>query len=126
VFSNVTGSEYDPPQRIRDAWAALLPKWEDPRAHRAFVQAAHAMGELAAAGRLYRIHLARWAEDERAQQGIQEILRLALLPCEREPAAAERTAPRRIPLRAAVTGALLLGGLGSLLVVRMLIGPGAQ
>jgi hypothetical protein len=126
VFGKVSLSRLEPTPAVRELWAALLPRWEDPRAHRCFVQAAAAMGELAMAGRLYRIHLAKEPEDARAKEGLEQIVRLALLPWERPqpgPGKTDARAPRRT-LRRGLT--LLGGAVGSLFAVRLIIGFALQ
>lgn len=73
-------------------WLATLEDWEQPSRHEAMrVQAGH-LGELAALGRQYRIRLAQWPEDAPAQQGRDEVLRMAsTLPALRAPVTVQRS-----------------------------------
>lgn len=68
--------ENDP---IESAWATLLGDWESDDRHKAFVALAASLSRLPDAARHYRSSLTDPALAARAQQGIDAILRVAML-----------------------------------------------
>lgn len=77
VFDNYVSSEQQPSPELATAWRELMESWDDTGAHDLALGSAATRGELAAMGRLYRIHLARYPGDPIAQRGRDEVLRLA-------------------------------------------------
>jgi len=73
---------------LADAWRNLAARWEDWDAHDRVMTLAVGRGELAMAGRLYRIRLARAPHDSFALRGRDEVVRRATLVV---PSAAEQT-----------------------------------
>jgi hypothetical protein len=80
VYGNFRAEELSFSEELAAAWRALVPQWSQPEQHDAFLALALRSGELAAAGRLYRIRLVRDPEDALAQRGRDEVVRLALIP----------------------------------------------
>jgi hypothetical protein len=76
-FDSVEEGDYRPPPNVATLWSELAPDWEESEAHDHFLKAAFALGELAAAGRLYRLRLAQAPADLLAARGRDEVLRLA-------------------------------------------------
>lgn len=68
--------ETDP---IETAWNTLIDDWESDDRHRAFVALASSLSRLPDAARYYRASLADPPRAVRAQQGIDAILRVAML-----------------------------------------------
>jgi len=77
VFANFRPEELQPSPGLAELWRGVLPRWDDVSEHDRLLQAAAIQGELATVGRLYRIRLARSADDPIAQRGRDEVLRLA-------------------------------------------------
>ena len=77
VYANYRPEEHRPSAPLGEAWLALLAHRDDEARHERFVQLALARGELAGAGRLYRLRLAQAPQDLFAQRGRDEVLRLA-------------------------------------------------
>jgi hypothetical protein len=77
VFANFVAAECEPSPELRAAWTELAGQWDDLAAHDRTVALAATRGELAAVGRLYRIHLARQPRDPIATRGRDEVLRRA-------------------------------------------------
>jgi hypothetical protein len=77
VFSNYKPEELVPSPTLAEDFRRLLSSWDDVEGHDRVIQAALAQGELAVLGRLYRIRLARSADDAFAARGRDEVLRLA-------------------------------------------------
>jgi hypothetical protein len=77
VYANFRPEEHRPSGPLGEAWVALLAHWDEEGRHERFVQLALARGELAGAGRLYRLRLAQAPQDLFAQRGRDEVLRLA-------------------------------------------------
>lgn len=77
VYANFNPEEQRPSEPLRAAWLAVLERWDDRDAHDRLVSLAVGRGELAMAGRLYRIRLAQAPEDLYAQRGRDEVVRLA-------------------------------------------------
>ena len=61
------------------AWAALRARWEDPLAHRAFLDACPGLEGLARAGARYREALLERPDDPVAAAGRDEVLRRATI-----------------------------------------------
>jgi hypothetical protein len=77
VYSNFNPSEHELSEPLRSAWLTVLERWDDRDAHDRLLSLAVGRGELAMAGRLYRIRLAQAPEDLYAQRGRDEVVRLA-------------------------------------------------
>lgn len=113
VFSNFVTGEHEPSLELLAAVRDLAGHWEDATAHERLVAGALARGELALAGRFYRIRLARQPQDAFAQRGRDEVLRLASTAGTFSAPAPEEQ-PRS---RAAVTAAAVLLLLGVVLAL---------
>jgi hypothetical protein len=100
VFANFVAAEHQPSQALAAAWTGLLGRWEDWEAHQELLALALERGELAAAGRLYLLRLARAPGDVNAQRGREEVLRRAFVSAgvlehaRAAPAERERRTPR--------------------------------
>ncbi len=96
--------ETDP---IETAWSNLVGDWESDDRHRAFVALAASLSRLPDAARHYRASLAEPSRAVRAQQGIDSILRVAMLtltPPKRSEHEITRNARRwLLPMVAAMT-----------------------
>ncbi len=79
-FQAVSVAALRPPESVAQPWRELLESWDQPAAHDRVLAALAEQGELAAAGRLYRIALARTPDDLAAQRGQEEVRRRAVLP----------------------------------------------
>ncbi|WP_224246983.1 hypothetical protein [Hyalangium gracile] len=77
VYANFDPAEQQVSEPLRAAWLAVLERWDDRDAHDRLLSLAVGRGELAVAGRLYRIRLAQAPEDLYAQRGRDEVVRLA-------------------------------------------------
>ncbi len=77
VFANFTPGEQQLSEPLRAAWLSVLERWDDRDAHDRLVSLAVGRGELATAGRLYRLRLAQAPDDLYAQRGRDEVVRLA-------------------------------------------------
>ena len=122
VFANFRPEEHRPSAPLGEAWVALLSSWDDEERHQRFVQLALARGELAGAGRLYRLRLAQAPLDPVAQRGRDEVLRLASASSSaalaRESRASSGPSPRLRNLAVAVLALLLV--LAAVLLLRQL------
>lgn len=78
IFANFVPAEHRPSEPLRQAWLGVLSRWDDRDAHDRLLSLAMGRGELAQAGRLYRIRLAQAPEDLYAQRGRDEVVRLGL------------------------------------------------
>jgi len=76
-FDSIEEGGYRPPEEVAAIWSELASHWDESQAHDHFLKAAFALGELAAAGRLYRLRLAQAPADLLAARGRDEVLRLA-------------------------------------------------
>ncbi|MDB4927921.1 MAG: hypothetical protein JWM10_405 [Myxococcaceae bacterium] len=103
---------------IELAWNALLTEWESPERHKAFVALAAAQQRLPDAARHYRECQPDPARAERAKQGIDAVLRVALLSLAPMPRRENEVARK-------VRGALLPVSLAMALVVFTLMGSQA-
>ncbi|MDY7227730.1 hypothetical protein [Hyalangium rubrum] len=77
VYANFNPQEHELSEPLRAAWLTVLERWDDRDAHDRLLSLAVGRGELAMAGRLYRIRLAQAPEDLYAQRGRDEVVRLA-------------------------------------------------
>jgi hypothetical protein len=77
VYAIFDPNEQRVSEPLRAAWLSVLERWDDRDAHDRLLSLAMGQGELAAAGRLYRIRLAQAPDDVYAQRGRDEVLRLA-------------------------------------------------
>lgn len=104
VYAIFDPSEQRVSEPLRAAWLSVLERWDDRDAHDRLLSLAVGQGELAAAGRLYRIRLAQAPDDVYAQRGRDEVLRLATA----SQAAFKPTAPTPGNTRAQVVAGILL------------------
>lgn len=102
VFAQLAPGTLSPPVWLAEAWRELLKTWGDDARHERLRTRAFEQEELAALGRLYRIRLAWAPEDPWAQQGRDEVLRLATAPVSLGPPERDRTS-----LKYAVIGGLV-------------------
>lgn len=77
VYANFDPREQRLSEELKSAWLSVLERWDDRDAHDRLVALALGRGELAAAGRLYRIRLAQAPDDLYAQRGRDEVVRVA-------------------------------------------------
>jgi hypothetical protein len=77
VYANFDPGEQQLSEPLRAAWLSVLERWDDRDAHDRLLSLAVGRGELAMAGRLYRIRLAQAPDDLYAQRGRDEVVRLA-------------------------------------------------
>jgi hypothetical protein len=77
VYSNYDPAEQQVSEPLRTSWLSVLERWDDRDAHDRLLSLAVGRGELAMAGRLYRIRLAQAPDDLYAQRGRDEVVRLA-------------------------------------------------
>lgn len=77
VYSNFDPQEQRLSEELKTSWLSVLERWDDRDAHDRLVALALGRGELAAAGRLYRIRLAQAPDDLYAQRGRDEVVRVA-------------------------------------------------
>lgn len=75
VFANFIPDEHLPSEALAQEWHALLATWHDWDAHDRLLAQAMGRGELAMAGRLYRMRLARAPNDAQALRGRDEVVR---------------------------------------------------
>jgi rRNA maturation protein Nop10 len=93
VFANAQPAEFYPSEEVAEQWRELLAHWGDPKKHEQFLKSMTALGELVAAGRLYRLRLAIAPSDVIAQRGRDEVVRLATIGSplfNKEPAEVQR------------------------------------
>jgi hypothetical protein len=76
LFAHAESVNLDPSPSLRKLWGELWEDWDNPEAHERFRQSAIAEGDLAQAGRLYQLRLARVPGDVQAELGRSEVLRL--------------------------------------------------
>jgi len=103
---------------LDEAWEKVEAEWEEPEAHRRFIGLATALDALPLAGARYRAAQTDPARAERAKEGLDKILKVALSRMElsRSP---ERRAPRvglfliALALSLGLVGAALWAYLGS-------------
>ena len=116
IFPNFIPEEHQPSAALLASFDRLRERWGEEASHNLFLRECAARGELAAAGRLYRIRLAHNPGDVQARRGRDEVVRLAmsatvLVPAERSPA---------VPSRWKVGVGVLLAGLALVAVVAFL------
>jgi hypothetical protein len=81
VYANAAASTaLQPSSSLKAAFAALAARWSDAAAHVRFLHQAAAGGELAAAGRLYRIRLAQAPTDAQARASLDAAVKMASAP----------------------------------------------
>lgn len=85
--------DFAPTEPVLRAFKTLLSGWGDSAAHTALRNRARESGDLAALGRLYRLRLAAQPGDPYATAGLDEVVRLALMPSQRAPV----VEPDRLP-----------------------------
>ncbi|QSQ12689.1 hypothetical protein [Myxococcus landrumensis] len=79
VYANFVAEDHTPSAELMAAWRALAACWEEWPEHERFLSTAMGRGELASAGRLYRVRLARVPDDAMAQRAREEVVRRATL-----------------------------------------------
>lgn len=79
VYANFVAEEHTPSVELRAAWRELVARWEEWAEHERFLSLSMGRGELASAGRLYRVRLARVPDDGMAQRAREEVVRRATL-----------------------------------------------
>ncbi|WP_342376716.1 hypothetical protein NVS55_35900 [Myxococcus stipitatus] len=79
VYANFVAEDHTPSAELMAAWRALAARWEEWPEHERFLTMAMGQGELASAGRLYRVRLARVPDDAMAQRAREEVVRRATL-----------------------------------------------
>jgi hypothetical protein len=115
VYANFSPGEHQISEPLRAAWLTVLERWDDRDAHDRLLSLAVGKGELAVAGRLYRIRLAQAPDDLYAQRGRDEVVRLATAsPVSFHPPAA-RAASSKSQLLAGMIFFLILVVVGMLL-----------
>ena len=77
VFANFRAEEHQPSAALESAWRALEDRWARQEEHEKFLQMSFNMGELAKAGRLYRIRLAALPDDVQARTALESMVRMA-------------------------------------------------
>jgi hypothetical protein len=77
VFANFRAEEHQPSAALESAWRALEDRWAKQEEHEKFLQMSFNMGELAKAGRLYRIRLAALPDDVQAKTALESMVRMA-------------------------------------------------
>ncbi|MFY2563499.1 hypothetical protein ACN469_38255 [Corallococcus terminator] len=107
VYANFLADEHQPSEELRGAWRSLAERWEEWEAHDRLLTLAMGRGELAAAGRLYRVRLARAPDDAVAHRAREEVVRRATLVVPTEVESSELSAGKR-RLRAAAIAVLSL------------------
>jgi hypothetical protein len=81
VYAHAAASSaVQPSAGLKAAFTALCARWSDAPAHVRFLQQAAAGGELAAAGRLYRIRLAQAPTDALAKASLDAAVKMASAP----------------------------------------------
>ncbi len=120
IFANFVPAEHRPSEPLRQAWLGVLSHWDDRDAHDNLLSLAMGRGELAQAGRLYRIRLAQAPDDLYAQRGRDEVVRLGLASASASLTPKARTGMgKRMQLVAAVFFFLLLMVAGFFLFQQM-------
>jgi uncharacterized Zn finger protein (UPF0148 family) len=77
VFANFRAEEHQPSAALESAWRALEDRWAKQDEHEKFLQMSFNMGELAKAGRLYRIRLAAVPDDVQAKAALESMVKMA-------------------------------------------------
>ncbi|NTX03008.1 MULTISPECIES: hypothetical protein [Myxococcus] len=107
VYANFMAEEHKPSDDLMGAWRSLAEHWEEWEAHDRLLTLAMGRGELASAGRLYRVRLARAPDDAVAHRAREEVVRRATLVVPTEVESSE-VSPGKRRLRAAAIAALSL------------------
>ena len=108
-----------------EAWAAVRAAWDDPLAHRAYLDRCRDLAALARAGARYREALAGRPDDPVAAAGRDEVLRRAtLLGLAAGPRTPPRESSRRVKpaLLTAAAVVLAVAGIAALALLRSLLG----
>jgi hypothetical protein len=77
VFGKALSGDVTPSSALVSAFSALAARWGEAPAHVTFLQLAAERGELAAAGRLYRIRLAKVPQDAVARASLEATVKMA-------------------------------------------------
>ncbi|HYV43881.1 MAG TPA: hypothetical protein VFA20_03425 [Myxococcaceae bacterium] len=77
---------FAPPFLLASPWKELVERWERPDAHAALIRQAERLGLAADLGRLYLIYLSQRPQDRLAEQGLEEVSRLAAAAVAERPA----------------------------------------
>jgi hypothetical protein len=80
VFANAPASELKPSPGLTAAFQALAARWGEAPEHVRFLHHAAGSGELAMAGRLYRIRLAQAPNDALARSSLEATVKMASAP----------------------------------------------
>jgi hypothetical protein len=80
VFGQAVATDLRPSAGLLSAFSALAARWDDASAQTRFLHLAAAGGELAAAGRLYRIRLAQVPGDKVARASLEATVKMASAP----------------------------------------------
>ena len=80
VFGRPLAGDSTPSAGLQTAFRALAGTWDDGPAHVRFLHLAQQSGELAAAGRLYRIRLAQVPDDGVARASLEATVKMASAP----------------------------------------------
>jgi len=92
VFANFRAEEHQPSAALESAWRALEECWGKQDEHDKFLKMAFNMGELAKAGRLYRIRLAATPDDPQTKAALESMVKMASTAA----AAAAKTDPAEL------------------------------
>jgi hypothetical protein len=104
VYANSDLAEQQISEPLSAAWLSVLERWDDRDTHDRLLSLAVGRGELAMAGRMYRIRLAQAPDDLYAQRGRDEVVRLATA----SPVGFQQSAPSATSSRAQALVALVL------------------
>jgi hypothetical protein len=80
VFANAPSFQLKPSPGLMGAFRALAARWGEAKEHVRFLHQAQAGGELAMAGRLYRIRLAQAPMDAVARANLEATVKMASAP----------------------------------------------
>lgn len=80
VFANAPAARLQPSAGLMAAYRALAARWGEAKEHLRFLHFAQASGELAMAGRLYRIRLAQSPTDAVARSSLEATVKMASAP----------------------------------------------
>jgi hypothetical protein len=80
VFANAPSFRLEPSVALMAAFRALAARWGEAKEHVRFLHQAQAGGELAMAGRLYRIRLAQAPTDAVARASLEATVKMASAP----------------------------------------------
>jgi len=121
VFANFIPEEHRPSDTLMEAWRELAGRWEDWEAHDRLLTLAMGRGELAGAGRLYRVRLARAPDDALARRARDEVVRRAsmVVPTSPEEGSVESLATRRLRAAAVAVLFVVVLGLAAFIIQRL-------